>query len=275
MRNSDGGWDASLRLDFARQGARTVLVTNEHRGPARVQRPFYPEGPEPVHTYLLHPPGGYVGGDRQTLSVRCGEGASALLTTPAATKYYRSSGPSVRQEAIMTLAAGARLEWLPMEAILFDRARVASTLRVELTADASFVGWDIVCMGRPASVEPFEDGVFDQRFSVWRDGLPLWVDHALFEGGGTVLGKNFGLGGRSVCATLICTKMGGFDAAPLRALCVASPEPLSFTENDEILVMRYLGDSADRARQTLVGAWRIMRRLCFSLAACEPRVWHT
>ena len=89
-RKADG---ASLALRFARQGGRTALVANRHRGPARVQRPFYPEGTRCAHAYLLHPSSGYVGGDTQTLDVGCGEGALALLTTPAAAKYYRSSGP--------------------------------------------------------------------------------------------------------------------------------------------------------------------------------------
>ncbi len=89
----------------------------------------------------------------------------------------------------MQTAGGTR----PYAWTLPVRARVASKLRVDLRGDVSFVGWDIVCLGRPSSAEPFEEGVFDRRLSVWRDDLPLWVDHALFEGGGTVLvGENPG-----------------------------------------------------------------------------------
>ena len=275
MRNSDGGWDASLALRFARRGARTALVANCHHGPARVQRPFYPEGPECVHAYLLHPPGGYVGGDSQVLDVRCERDAAVLLTTPAATKFYKTLGPCVRQRMAFTLAAGARLEWLPMEAIVFHEARVRSILRIDLGAGASFAGWDIVCLGRPASHEPFVSGVFDQHFSVWREGLPLWVEHAVYEGGSAVLRQKYGLGGACVCATFVCTKMGEFDATALRALCGDGPEPLSFSENGDILVARYLGESAQRAREALTRVWHIVRRAHFGVGACEPRIWQT
>lgn len=275
MRNSDGGWDAQLCLRFARRGVRTTLVTNRHSGPSRVQRPFYPEGPECVHAYLLHPPGGYVGGDRQDIDVCCEEGAQVLLTTPAATKYYKSLGPVVRQRILLTVDVGARLEWLPMEAIVFHEARVTSTLRVELRASAAFVGWDIVCLGRPASNECFGAGVFDQRFSIWRDGLPLWVERALYEGGHAMLGQALGLGGHTVYATLICTNMGGFDGSGLRALCGDGPDLLSFSEIGEILVVRYLGDNAQRAREALARVWHIVRRAHFGVAASEPRIWQT
>ena len=225
MRNPDGGWDASLALRFARHGPRTALVANRHHGPARVQRPFYPEGPECVHAYLLHPPGGYVGGDSQILDVHCGRDAAVLLTTPAATKFYKSLGPFVRQRMDFTLAAGARLEWLPMEAIVFHEARVQSTVRIDLAAGASFAGWDIVCLGRPASHEPFASGVFDQRFSVWREGLPLWMEHAVYEGGNAVLQQKYGLGGPAYTPLSFALKWASSMPPPC-VFCVAiTPSP--------------------------------------------------
>src|SRR5689334_17836187 len=90
------GWRASLDLEFARSGVRTVLARRSHVGPLVVQRPFYPEG-EVCHVYLVHPPGGVVGGDTLELRARVRDGAHALVTTPAATKFYRSEGRVARQ----------------------------------------------------------------------------------------------------------------------------------------------------------------------------------
>ena len=84
-----GGWRAELSLGFTaepvvdgpRDGAPaaplTRLTTRAHRGPLVVQRPFYPEGPGVPHVYLLHPPGGIVGGDSLRVEVSVGHRPSA------------------------------------------------------------------------------------------------------------------------------------------------------------------------------------------------------
>src|SRR5262245_14402851 len=117
---ASAGWLASLDLEFARSGSRTVLARRSHVGPLIVQRPFYPEG-DVCHVYLVHPPGGVVGGDTLELRARVHDGAHALITTPAATKFYRSEGRMARQVQDIALDA-AIFEWLPQETILFADA---------------------------------------------------------------------------------------------------------------------------------------------------------
>ena len=90
------GWAARLGLRYEpldADGSRSLMRRLHQSGPLTVQKPFYPEGPV-CHTYLLHPPGGIVGGDGLTLELGVAQGAGALLTTPAATKVYRSAGAS-------------------------------------------------------------------------------------------------------------------------------------------------------------------------------------
>src|SRR5689334_13378367 len=107
-REGRAGWEASLDLEFAARGARTILARRASVGPLVVQRPFYPEGGV-AHVYLVHPPGGVVGGDQLRLRVVAEEGAHALLTTPAATKFYRSDGRVARQRQEI-VADGATVE---------------------------------------------------------------------------------------------------------------------------------------------------------------------
>src|ERR1700754_4346657 len=118
------GWRAQLDLTFARAAGRTRIIARQHHGPLLVQRPFYPEG-EVCHAYIVHPPGGVVGGDELQLRVETRDGAHALLTTPAAAKFYRSDGRTARQEQILR-ADGTTLEWLPQESIFYPQARVRS-----------------------------------------------------------------------------------------------------------------------------------------------------
>ena len=115
-----------------------------------MQRPFFPEGREVCHVYLLHPPGGIVGGDRLQVEARVGAGAHALLTTPAATKVYRSAGPAAAQEAELVVARDGVLEWLPQETIVYDGADVALATRARLERGARFLGLDLLCFGLPA-----------------------------------------------------------------------------------------------------------------------------
>src|SRR5687767_15018642 len=90
------GWRACLRLELARSGSRSTIVSRAHEGPLVVQRPFHPEPDGTCHVLLLHPPGGMVAGDTLELSCRVREGARALLTTPAATKLYRARHRALR-----------------------------------------------------------------------------------------------------------------------------------------------------------------------------------
>src|SRR5688572_5186707 len=90
--HADVGWHAALELGFDVERGATRLGRRAHRGPLVVQRPFFPEGDGVCHVYVLHPPGGLVGGDELALDLDVDAGAHALVTTPAATKIYRTTG---------------------------------------------------------------------------------------------------------------------------------------------------------------------------------------
>ena len=89
------GWEARLSLAFEWRHSRTVLAGKQHLGPLVVQKPFYPEN-EVCHVYIIHPPGGVVGGDILAIDITGHSRSHALITTPAANKFYRSSGPVAR-----------------------------------------------------------------------------------------------------------------------------------------------------------------------------------
>ncbi len=273
------GWEARLELGFQRRGRRTVVARRRHHGPLVIQRPFYPEDDGSAHVYLLHPPGGVVGGDRLSLSVNLEDGASALLTTPAATKFYRCEGTTrASLDQHLVLAPGSALEWLPQENILFRGARARIRTRVTLGGDARFMGWEIVSLGRPACEERFDAGACDQRLEIWHDGQPLYLERGRYADGGPAITAPWGLGERPLSATLVAWR--AVTPAPLEAARAAlgSPVPgehLGASCLDGLVVCRYLGRSAARARAALERAWHALRPALLVKAASPPRIWST
>jgi urease accessory protein len=272
----DSGWEAQLWLSFVRDGARSVLQERRHRGPLRVQRPFYPEGGSVCHVYVLHPPGGLVGGDRVSIEVVAEAGAHALLTTPAAGKLYRSSGGLSEQSQTLRVAAGARLEWFPQETIAFDGALGQLHTRVELGADARFLGWEILCLGRPAAQERFTRGEVGQSLELVRDGQPVYVERGWHVGGSAALSAAWGMADWPVVGTFVCAV---HDAASCVELARKIDRPASgiaaVSGWGDLLVCRYLGPSAEAARAYFTGLWVALRPALMGCEACAPRIWRT
>jgi urease accessory protein len=270
------GWSASLALDFAARAGRTVLERRSHRGPLQVQRVFHPEGAETAHVYILHPPGGLVGGDELSLAVSAARSAHALLTTPAATKLYRSSGKVSRSRTTLQVRAGARLEWLPGETLAFSGARAELSTQVELEGDARFVGWEILGLGRPTAGERFSSGRLRQAFEIWRDARPIWIDRGRYEGGGPLLEERWALAGANVSGVLAALPASEHTLQAVRSALVpdASSE-VGVTLLGEMLLLRVLSRSTAAARAALERAWQALRPEVIGRPACAPRVWKT
>jgi urease accessory protein len=271
------GWSAELELGFDVVAGRSVILHKRHCGPLTVQRPFYPESSDLAHVYLLHPPGGIVSGDQLFVQVEVASGARALVTTPAATKFYRSEGRVAEQRQLLRVSAGASLEWLPQETIIFGTAQACTHTRVELEPGAVFFGWDIVCLGRAASGDHFAAGRLKQAFEIWQGARPLWIERSDFDARGPVRQAAWGLAGRRVFGTFVCSGHSAPAVAAARSVAAHDPERelFSVTQTRSAIVCRYLGDSTERARQVFSEAWAALRPLLLGRPASPPRIWLT
>lgn len=274
------GWlgRLSLRLESTPNG--TQLARSAHEGPLRIQRVFYPEGGACPHIYLLHPPGGVVGGDRLETSVELAENAQVLLTTPAAQKLYRSAGAASEIVNRLSLGPGSTLEWLPSETLAFSSAQARSTTRVELALGAAFVGWEISCYGMPARSERFERGRVVSRFELYREQAPLLIEAMELGEGAGPLDDAYALRGQPVVATLYAVPPNGSIESSLvdatrSALEGAAPNLCSVTSLDELLVVRALGPNVEGVRSLFIRAWQVLRPALLARAAVLPRVWAT
>ena len=270
-------WKARLDLEFSNSNNKTILSHRKHHGPLQVQKPFYPEFNGTCHLYILHPPGGVVGGDRLYIYVDVNPNAHALITTPAAGKFYRSAGPVARQEQVIKVAPKGTLEWFPSENIIFAGAKAQIKTRIELSRDSNFMGWEISCLGRPASNENFSQGELDQRFEIWREGKPLQIERLLLKGGDSSLHAKWGLIGFPVFGSMVCmtNDAGLLDSLKNLANASTNQELFSATQVDDIILCYFLGNSVEKARNYFIKAWKIFRQEVIQLEVIEPRIWKT
>lgn len=274
---SDAGWQAGITLGYTVEAGRTVLTRRQHFGPLRVQKPLYPEGSAVCHTLLLHPPGGIAGGDRLQMDIAAGSGAHALVTTPGAAKWYRSAGGQARADLSLKVAAGAMVEWLPQESIVFDGARAHSTATIDIADGGLFIGMDLWCLGRTASGERFASGTLALDTRIRVDGRTRWLEQARLEGGGPLLGSTAGLAGAPVFGSLIAAGIDADDA--LLAGCRTAPAPVTaacgITRLPGMLIARYRGGCTQEARAWFVHMWALIRPAMTGRPARTPRIWNT
>lgn len=278
------GWRAELALNFEQRAGRSVLAHARHLGPLRVQRPFYPEGDQVCHLYVLHPPGGIASSDELSIDVQVGPGAAALITTPGAGKLYRSRGlfADVRQR--LSVANGARLEWFPQETIAFAGAEARLSTRVELSSEAVYAGWEILCLGRPACGERFARGRIINEISVYVDGVLRFVERADFAGDDPVLRESWGLAGAPVLGTFLIAQpsfsaahgeAGEEAVAALREQVEAREGLFAATMVSGFVVGRYLGQSTLDARACFERMFALLRPHYAQRPAVPPRIWRT
>ncbi len=266
-------WRAELSLDFRRSDQRTVLSARHHVGPLLVQRPFYPEG-EVCHVYLVHPPGGIAGGDQLRLQVNAAAGSHVLLTTPAATKFYRAA-PGRQAGLHQTLTvAGATLEWLPQESLFFCDANARVTTRVELDATARFIGWELGCYGRPEGDQLFTSGWVHQAFELYCEGRPLLLDHLRINAASGVLQAPWGLAGNTALGSLLAYPADASDVEAVRTLGDATTG-LAVSLVDRVLVCRVINPGGEAAKRLLLSVWQCLRPRLLNRVAISPRIWAT
>ncbi|MCP4564448.1 MAG: urease accessory protein UreD [Bosea sp.] len=270
-------WLAELELWFALSAGKTRLVRRRHLGPLVVQRPFHPEKDGTCHVYLLHPPGGVAGGDRLDLRFHLDAGARALLTTPGATKFYRSEHGAGAQSAAVAVGAGAVCEYLPQETIVFDGADARIETKVLLASDATYVGWDFLCLGRPAAGERFETGRLSQRIEIVRDGRPVWFERLELQGDSPLMQAAFALAGQPTWGTMIYAGAVADEAAERvrAAIGDAGDGVFSVSQLEEAVVCRYLGPRVGDGKALFARAWNVLRSLGQGKAADRPRIWAT
>jgi urease accessory protein len=272
-------WHAQLNLDYAVQANRTV-VRHQHTGPLRILQSLYPEGDAICHNVLVHPPGGLVGGDTLEIQVTARGNAHGLVTTPGATRFYKSSGEAALQRTHIQLQDKARLEWLPLEALCYNGCLAENRLTIDLAPQAEFIGWDVTAFGLPLANQPFERGSLRQHIEV----PGLWLERGLLDASDARLMQgSLGLAGHCCMASIFFisgTKLDRVrrELALDTARNLMAPHSLNATAgatapNDRMVVVRVLAPVVEPALQLLKSVWAAWREVLWMKSASSPRIW--
>jgi len=282
----DRHWRALFRGEFYARphgvGQQTRMGKTAHFGPLRVQRPFYPEGSDLMHLYLLHPPGGLVGGDQLSIQAHAKEGAKILMTTPSAGKLYRNESDMQQgQEVTITIADDCAVEYLPQENIFFNGAKGTLNTRVNIQGNGLFIGWEITCLGRPEAHAYFNEGRLKQSLLVYQDDQPLFLDRLILNADDGVMQSHVGLQKKQAFATCIINReLSAHNYDQLVALQEqlnnqTQTEYLAVTQKPGVLIIRVLGDRAEPIRYMLEKVWALLRPVVYDRKSCIPRIWNT
>jgi urease accessory protein len=228
---------------------------------------FLPQvhGPVP-EVVFLNTSGGLTGGDRLMFSLALGDGAQAVATTQTAERAYASSGGRAVMEVVLSLGAGARLDWLPQETILFDRSTLARRTRADLGPGARLILAETVVLGRAAMGETVQDLVFSDWREVRRQGRPLLVDPLRITAATLAAGPAC-LNGARALATVALVAPGAEDALGAVRACLPDGIEAAASGWDGKLIVRLLGPDLLAVKRGVATVLNALRGIAL------PRVW--
>ena len=272
-------WHANLDIRYTLDNDKT-LARYEHKGPLRILQSLYPEGVAVCHNVLVHPPGGLVGGDTLDITVDVGTGAHGLITTPGATRFYKSLGEPALQRTRATVKAHGRLEWLPLEAIAYSACQAENRSIFELAPGAEMIGWDVTALGLPNANLPFESGHFMQHIEI----PGVWLERGRIDAADErLMNSQLGLAGHRCMASLFFATGSALgrdrkEQALDVARTVIEAHALNHTAgatspNDRVVVVRVLAPLVEPAMDLLRLVWASWRKELWQMKATTPRIW--
>ncbi len=277
-------WHARLELDYRLEAGSASSPRTAarflHSGPLRILQSLYPEGDAICHNVMVHPPGGLVGGDTLEIHVKAGPGSHGLITTPGATRFYTSQGEPALQHTRITLEDGARLEWLPLEAICHSGCLAENRLEMRLAPTAELIGWDVTALGLPNAKQPFDKGRFRQHIEV----PGTWLERGRIDASDArLMDGPLGLAGQRCMASIFFVTGSKLDRtrrdhALEAARAVIDAHELkgmagATSPNPQVVVVRVLAPLVEPAMNLMRQVWTAWRGHFWQHKAPPPRIW--
>lgn len=277
FRSLSPSWLAKLSLFYERTSIGTVLKKSLHEGPLRVQKALFPEGNDICHSIIIHPPAGIAGGDTLEIDVFVGAECHAVLSTPSASKWYKSFKNSATQSIQFELGASAKLDWLPQENLFFKGAYAKVLTKLNLQSSSSFIGWDAAMLGRHASGEEWSKGNVHMRNQIYRDGKLLWIENGQINAEDMHYKSLPQIGSWPVFATLwavgpACSRTLAESLSNMMPWTDALRSGVTYLPQG-VLLARAVSNDIELTRNLMINTWSILRPLVHGVPAKSLRLW--
>lgn len=210
-----------------------------------------------------------------------GADTHGLVTTPSATRFYRSDASLATQQEHARVEAGARLEWLSLEAIAYNQYDALNRAVFELASGAEMMTWDITTLGLPAADLPFVQGTFRQHMAV----SGVWLERGTIHATDTrLMDSPLSLEGHRCLATLVFAAGSALTPERSERALVSARELLeasllrlqagAISPYPQVIVVRVLSPVKEPAMQLPRQVWATWREALWALPGTLPRLWN-
>jgi urease accessory protein len=273
-------WQGKLNLIYFYNNEITSIKQSFCQAPLKIQRPFYPESKDICHSVIIHTAGGIVGGDLLTQNIHLQPHSQVLITTPTATKVYKSDHNLAEYHTKIKLEENSFLEYLPLETIVFKGAYYQQSLLVELAENSGFLTWEITRFGRTAMHEQFVTGDWRSHMEIYQNDQPIWVDRQWQSGDQNIINSPNSLAGKPLVASLI------YLGKPVNKDIISQARELAKNNlNLDLaefgvthtltngLICRYRGYSTSEVKKWFMKVWELLRYFHCQRKIIKPRIW--
>ena len=254
----------ALHLVAKRRGAQSVIDDLRQQGALKA---LFPRSyGATLDAVFLNTAGGLTGGDRMALDIVAGEGAHVVVSSQAAERGYAAlDGQIATVDVSLQVAAGARIDWLPQETILFDRAAINRRMTVDLAGDGQCLIVEPMIFGRVAMGEVVHHLHLTDHWRIRRGNVLVFADALRLIGdAGALLARPAIAGGAGAMATLVLASPSAAALAPALDLPATAGASLLA---DDLLLIRLLSADGFTLRRDLIPLIEALS------AAPIPRVW--
>lgn len=213
--------------------------------------------------YLLNPSGGILQHDRLLTEILLEEGSRALASTPSNTKFYRMDEGCARIVNRITLRAGSVLEYLPEHNVPFAESEAYQETEFYLDSSSILIASDMVTAGRVSRGEIFDYNLYSSKTKIFVDGKLEIYDHSRMEPKRQDMAAMGLLEGRQSNGTVYVyakDKCGRLSEKLARMKPEGSVYYAAGSITDDLLIVRFMGDSIIELRETVLSVWNEIRK---------------
>jgi urease accessory protein len=259
----------AARVAFAASDGRTRLGDLVQSGSAKIRLPRTHVG-TPPEAVFLNTAGGVTGGDELEYMAEVADGAAAIVTTQAAERIYRRFRGVGRIVNTIKVGAGARLDWLPQETILFDRSALSRTITADLAVDAMLLAIEAIVLGRAAMGEVVREAHLRDSWRIRRGGRLIFADALRIDGDAAAIlsGRATGGGASAIATLLLVAPDAESRLDEVRAALDGAPCESGISAWNGMLVARFVAGDGQALRGGIVPLIETLR------GRPMPRVWN-